>query len=107
MTRLTLNDAHTALRDASLPFQKLLDNDSVSVEFYRPRKVDLQQPHSRDEIYVIAEGSGRFINGSVQTAFARGDVLFVPAGVEHRFVDFTDDFATWVFFFGPERALQT
>ncbi len=30
-----------------------------------------------------------------------GDFLFVPAGVEHRFENFTSDFATWVFFYGP------
>ena len=29
-------------------------------------------------------------------------VLFVPAGVEHRFDDFSDDFAAWVVFFGPK-----
>ena len=26
----------------------------------------------------------------------------VPAGVVHRFEDFTDDFATWGMFYGPE-----
>jgi len=29
-------------------------------------------------------------------------MLFVAAGEEHRFTEFTDDFATWVFFYGPE-----
>jgi hypothetical protein len=29
-------------------------------------------------------------------------VLFVPAGHEHRFEDFTPDFATWVIFYGPD-----
>jgi len=29
-------------------------------------------------------------------------MLFVPAGVEHRFENFSDDFATWVIFYGPE-----
>jgi hypothetical protein len=29
-------------------------------------------------------------------------MLFVAAREEHRFVEFTDDFATWVFFYGPE-----
>jgi hypothetical protein len=26
----------------------------------------------------------------------------VPAGVPHRFVDFSDDFETWVVFYGPK-----
>lgn len=30
------------------------------------------------------------------------DVRFVPAGVVHRFEEFTDDFAVWVVFYGPE-----
>jgi len=29
-------------------------------------------------------------------------VIFVEAGVEHRFEDFTDDFETWVVFWGPQ-----
>ena len=34
--------------------------------------------------------------------FERGEVLFVAAGVEHRFENFSDDFSTWVLFHGPE-----
>jgi len=29
-------------------------------------------------------------------------MLFVPAGVAHRFDEFTADFCTWVMFYGPE-----
>ena len=29
-------------------------------------------------------------------------VYVLPAGVEHRFEDFTDDFGMWVVFYGPE-----
>ena len=36
------------------------------------------------------------------TAFAPGDFLFAPAGLPHRFEDFTDDLAVWVLFYGPE-----
>lgn len=55
----------------------------------------------------LAEAGGEFLNGAEQTAFAPGDVLFVPAGIEHRFVDFSADFATWVFFHGPEGGKTT
>jgi hypothetical protein len=37
-----------------------------------------------------------------QVILGPGDVLLVPAGQEHRFVDFGDDFATWVFVYGPD-----
>ncbi len=83
-------------------FATVLEHGSLVVEMYKPYKVDLQTPHTRDEIYVVISGSGTFINGEVRHPFGIGDVLFVPAGIEHRFIEFTDDFMTWVMFYGPE-----
>lgn len=100
--RLTVGNALQELAAQDQPFKKLFAHGTLEVEIYRPDKVDLQTPHLRDEIYVVASGSGTFVNGDIQHPFEPGQVLFVPAGVEHRFVDFTDDFSTWVFFYGPE-----
>ena len=58
-------------------------------------------------LYVIASGRGTFFVGGQRVPFGPGDVLFVGAHVEHRFEGFSDDFATWVVFYGPpggERA---
>jgi mannose-6-phosphate isomerase-like protein (cupin superfamily) len=51
---------------------------------------------------VVVSGSGQFVNGPERHEFGSGDVLFVPAGVEHRFEDFTDDLVVWVVFYGQE-----
>jgi mannose-6-phosphate isomerase-like protein (cupin superfamily) len=75
---------------------------SLEAELYAPRDVDRQRPHSRDEIYVVANGKGQFFDGSASHAVERGSFIFVPAGQEHRFEEFTRDFAVWVFFYGPE-----
>ena|ERR1700743_588030 len=83
-------------------FVKIMEHGSMFVEIYKPRITDHQTPHLQDEIYVIISGSGEFINGGERAPFSAGDILFVPAGVEHRFDNFTDDFATWVIFYGPE-----
>jgi mannose-6-phosphate isomerase-like protein (cupin superfamily) len=83
-------------------FATVLEHGSLQVEIYAPRGTDPQQPHTRDEAYIVVQGSGEFINGESQQAFTPGDFLFVPAGVEHRFVDFTDDLIVWVIFYGPE-----
>lgn len=80
----------------------LFEHGTLEVEIYAPRGHDPQQPHERDEVYVILSGTGFFLNGDERHAFKPGDLLFVPAGVVHRFEDFTDDFATWVIFYGPE-----
>ena len=34
--------------------------------------------------------------------FGPGDCLFAAAGEVHRFEQFSDDLAVWVFFYGPE-----
>ncbi len=83
-------------------FVKVLEHGSMEVEIYAPQGTDPQTPHSRDELYFVVSGSGEFVNGPERHPFGPGDALFVPAGVEHRFENFTEDFATWVVFYGPE-----
>ena len=83
-------------------FAPVLEHGSLLVEIYAPRGHDPQTPHTRDEVYVVITGEGVFVNGPRRERFGPGDVLFVPAGVVHRFEDFTDDLAVWVFFYGPE-----
>ena len=84
-------------------FIELFKHGTLSVELYAPRGIDPQTPHARDEIYVIASGTGTFRHSQDEdVTFGPGDVFFVAAGVEHRFKDFSDDFAAWVFFYGPE-----
>ena len=93
----------TKIRDSGKrPFTVRHARGSMVIELYAPRGTDDQQPHSQDELYFVARGSGTFVRGEESVAFQPGDALFVAAGVEHRFEDFTDDFETWVVFYGPE-----
>ena len=78
----------------------LLKHGRMELGYYRPIETDDQEPHSQDEIYIVHTGSGVFELGDERIAFAPGDALFVPAGVDHRFLDFSDDFGAWVVFFG-------
>ncbi len=100
--RLTPSSALKALQQHEQPFIELFKHGSLVVEMFQPDNIDHQTPHSRDELYVVVSGSGFFVNGESRQPFEAGEVLFVPAGVVHRFEDFTDDFATWVMFYGPE-----
>jgi mannose-6-phosphate isomerase-like protein (cupin superfamily) len=103
-------DYHLTAKDglARLPGHKgerfvvLFRHGTLSVELYAPRGHDPQSPHTRDEVYVVAAGQGQFRNGDDRHPFGPGDVLFVPAGVTHRFEEFSDDLVVWVFFYGPE-----
>jgi quercetin dioxygenase-like cupin family protein len=60
--------------------------------------IDDQQPHREDEIYVVTAGRARLETPDGAESVAPGDVLFVPAGEQHRFVDVTEALAVLVCF---------
>jgi mannose-6-phosphate isomerase-like protein (cupin superfamily) len=66
-----------------------------------PRGADPQTPHERDEVYVIAAGRAAFVRATERVAVGANDLLFVPAGMAHRFEEMSEDFAAWVLFYGP------
>jgi mannose-6-phosphate isomerase-like protein (cupin superfamily) len=80
------------------------DTGEIELRHYAPHISDTQTPHDRDELYFVISGRGQFERADERVAFAPGDVLFAAAGETHRFVDFSDDFATWVLFYGPRKA---
>jgi mannose-6-phosphate isomerase-like protein (cupin superfamily) len=88
--------------DPARRFALAFQRGSVSVGMYAPRGQDFQTPHAQDELYVVYRGTGEFLLGADRRRFAAGSVLFAPAGAPHRFENFSEDFATWVLFFGPE-----
>lgn len=99
--KVTLADALGQIGDDPR-FHVALRHGSMSVELYAPRGEDRQSPHRQDELYIIASGQGTFVKAGERVAFAPHDVLFVEAGLDHRFEDFSDDFSTWVIFWGPD-----
>ena len=102
--------AHLTPRDllSKLPtpagkrFIAAFQRGTLEVELYAPRGHDPQQPHRRDEVYVVVSGTGEFVADTERTGFAPGDLLFAAAGVPHRFENFSDDLAVWVMFYGPD-----
>lgn len=100
--KLDPKNALDKLRAKSSPFLTLFEHGTLSIEIYQPDKIDKQQPHEQDEVYVIVSGSGTFYNDGQSVSFSPGDLLFVKAGKEHRFENFTEDFSTWVIFYGPK-----
>ena len=59
---------------------------------------DLQRPHHEDEMYYVVRGKARFRAADEDQEISTGSVLFVAAGVEHRFHAITEELAVLVFF---------
>ena len=80
----------------------ILKRGTCDVKLARPVPPNEQTPHAQDELYVIVRGRGILLHDGKRDSFETGDLLFVAAGVEHRFEDFTDDFAIWRIFYGTQ-----
>ena len=75
-------------------------------------RTDPQKPHHEDELYYVVRGHARLRVGSKEQtvagqapedqsedqAVSAGSVVFVAAGVEHRFYDITEEFVVLVVF---------
>lgn len=77
-----------------------LKRGTLDVRLSVPVPPNRQTPHERDELYAIIRGRGVLHHGDEVTPFDAGDLLFVAAGVEHHYADFSDDLALWRIFYG-------
>ena len=64
---------------------------------------DAQSPHKQDEMYYVVRGRARMQAGSEDQAVSEGSIIFVAAGVEHRFYEITDEVMVLVFFAPAEN----
>jgi len=99
---VSLDEAIELLNKEEKKFVQVMEEGKMTVEYYAPKQVDEQLPHKKNEIYVIASGNSDFYRNGETIECRKGDVICVPAQMEHRFVNFSDDFATWVIFYGEE-----
>lgn len=83
-----------------------LSHGSMSFGLYAPIGADPQQPHKRDELYIIESGTGKLVLNGEHHVFEPGHVFFVAAGVAHKFVEFSSNFRAWVVFWGPHGGEQ-
>ena len=96
-----LVERHAASGASYLEFER---EDSMSVGLYvlEAGAVDSQQPHTEDEVYVVLAGKARFTAGDEVRDARSGDVIFVSAGVPHRFHDISEELRVVVVFAPPE-----
>jgi len=59
---------------------------------------DPQKPHKEDELYYVVRGRAKMLVSSEEQVVKTGTVIFVPANVEHRFFDISEELEVLVFF---------
>jgi mannose-6-phosphate isomerase-like protein (cupin superfamily) len=91
-------------RAGSRPYLEFLRSSALSAGLYvlPAGTQDEQQPHGEDEVYLVAAGGSLFTAGSETREVRAGDVLFVAAGVAHRFHDISEELRLIVVFAPPE-----
>ena len=60
--------------------------------------VDPQSPHREDEMYYVVRGRALMRAGSEDSAVSEGSIIFLAAGVEHRFYEIAEELMVLVFF---------
>jgi mannose-6-phosphate isomerase-like protein (cupin superfamily) len=80
----------------------VLRRGTLDVRLSVPVPPNVQSPHTQDELYLIVHGSGVLVHDGRRDSFEAGDLLFVAAGVEHHYENFSDDLALWRVFYGAD-----
>ena len=81
---------------------------SVGLAIWKAGATDKQRPHKEDEVYYVISGRGHIRVGEEDRPVRPGSLVFVAAGVEHRFHDIEEDLRVLVFWAPPhETARQT
>jgi mannose-6-phosphate isomerase-like protein (cupin superfamily) len=89
-------------------------NDGAYLQFLRERnmsvglyaldagQLDPQLPHQQDEVYFVVSGRADITVGTETTQVGRGSVIYVPAGVPHKFHHIAESLRVLVVFSPPE-----
>lgn len=100
MDAFEIADVELRRRAHGVLYQEFLRQPSMSMGLYvlPAGGHDPQQPHGEDEAYLVLRGRGRIRVGDEDRAVEAGSVVFVPARVEHRFHDISEELAIAVVF---------
>ena len=80
----------------------VLKRGTLDVKLSIPVPPNEQTPHTQDEIYFVIRGNGVLVHDGRRDPFESGDLLFVAAGIEHHYADFSRDLALWRVFYGRD-----
>ena len=99
---LPLSQARAKVPGPGAGSVSLFRHGTLEVKLSSPVAPNVQTPHAQDELYIVVDGHGYLLHDGQRDPCGPGDLLFVAAGTEHHFEDFSPDFTVWVLFYGPQ-----
>jgi mannose-6-phosphate isomerase-like protein (cupin superfamily) len=87
-------------RQRGKPYLEFLRIAAMSAGIYvlSPGEADRPSPHREDELYYLVAGKAHMVVGGEKRTVGSGSIIFVPAGVEHRFSEITEELVALVCF---------
>jgi mannose-6-phosphate isomerase-like protein (cupin superfamily) len=103
-----LDDLVSALDTSKHDFAEFFRAErlSLTVTFWPAGSVDDQTPHTEDEVYYVASGRARIEVAGKDSPVGPGSIVYVAAGVEHRFHSIEEDLKVLVFWAPPRHSLE-
>ena len=100
MTTFKIADLIEMRRESGESYLEFLNVPSMRLGIYElpAGSDDPQRPHAQDEMYYAIGGRAQIRVGDEDAPIARGSVIFVEAGVPHRFHSITEDLTLLVAF---------
>src|SRR6202030_2252602 len=99
-TFLDIADAEKDRKQSGKRYLEILRVPAMSAGIYvlPAGGADPQSPHKEDEVYYVVRGRAHMQAGSEDYAVSEGSIIFVAAGVEHRFYEIREELMVLVFF---------
>jgi mannose-6-phosphate isomerase-like protein (cupin superfamily) len=81
-------------------YLQFLSEKWLSVGLYRLKsgEIDLQNPHTEEEVYYVISGRATIRVGTGKQEVRAGSIVYVSAGVDHKFNDIKEDLEALVIF---------
>jgi len=100
MQAFELADLISQQKDSNKPYLEFLKVPDLSMGLYVLPKggLDLQSPHTEDEVYYIVSGRAKIKVADEERDVDAGSIVYVAKNVEHRFHSIEEELKVIVFF---------
>ncbi|ARJ25387.1 MULTISPECIES: cupin domain-containing protein [Bacillus] len=95
-------------RNIDKNYYEFLHETDLSMGIYELKagSLDMQQPHTEDEVYYIINGRAQLEVESENIFVESGSIIYVKANMKHRFHTIKEDLTVLVFFAPAEYSCE-